>query len=264
MLLRRIREHAGKHNWFAVAIDLAIVVLGVFLGMQVTNWNEARLDHDKGEAYRARIVTDLASNVRDLEARAGYYRSVKHFAEETLADLDGEKRLSDAQFLIDAYQATQIYPRPVSRFTYDEMMAVGALDTIANVDERERISNYYISVETSEVSFKGVMPYRDAARRAIPYRVQQRIRTQCAESLEIEHAGLGLLSLPEHCDLGLSAAELGRAAARVRATPGLELDLTRHLADLDQKLIQVERLKQRAERLSAEMTGRPIPSQGTN
>ena len=32
MVIRRIREHVGAHNWFAVGVDLAIVVAGVFLG----------------------------------------------------------------------------------------------------------------------------------------------------------------------------------------------------------------------------------------
>ena len=32
MVVRRIRDHVATHNWFAVAIDLAIVVVGVFLG----------------------------------------------------------------------------------------------------------------------------------------------------------------------------------------------------------------------------------------
>lgn len=34
MVIARIREHVATHNWFAVAIDVAIVVVGVFLGMQ--------------------------------------------------------------------------------------------------------------------------------------------------------------------------------------------------------------------------------------
>ena len=42
MILRRISEHVKTQNWFAVAIDFVIVVAGVFLGIQLGNWNEAR------------------------------------------------------------------------------------------------------------------------------------------------------------------------------------------------------------------------------
>jgi hypothetical protein len=33
MILRRLREHVTHHNWFAVTIDFAIVVVGVFVGI---------------------------------------------------------------------------------------------------------------------------------------------------------------------------------------------------------------------------------------
>jgi len=48
MLLRRVREHVTAHNWLAVSVDLIIVVLGVFLGIQLSNWNAERLAHEVG------------------------------------------------------------------------------------------------------------------------------------------------------------------------------------------------------------------------
>ncbi|MEM9233952.1 MAG: hypothetical protein AAGA69_06890 [Pseudomonadota bacterium] len=42
MLLRRITEHVKAQNWTAVALDFVIVVVGVFMGIQVANWNDAR------------------------------------------------------------------------------------------------------------------------------------------------------------------------------------------------------------------------------
>lgn len=42
MILRRVIAHVKAQNWFAVAIDFVIVVLGVFIGIQVANWNAAR------------------------------------------------------------------------------------------------------------------------------------------------------------------------------------------------------------------------------
>ena len=54
MLLRRISKHVKDQNWFAVLIDFAIVVVGVFIGLQVANWNEARSENE-------RVATQLAS-----------------------------------------------------------------------------------------------------------------------------------------------------------------------------------------------------------
>jgi hypothetical protein len=48
MILRRVREHVGSHNWFAVAVDFVIVVIGVFVGIQASNWNQARAERSQG------------------------------------------------------------------------------------------------------------------------------------------------------------------------------------------------------------------------
>lgn len=254
MILRRIREHVGTHNWFAVGVDLVIVVLGVFLGTQVSNWNAERLAREAGHDYRARIVRDVDTNRDDMQARTAYYRQVRDFGLRVLGDLEGAQRVSDEQFLIAAYQASQIYPRPMTRATYDEVLAVGALSTLGDIDTRDRISNHYTHIETSETTFRNVPPYREVVRRAIPYRVQEAIRTNCAEALDFSGGtGLGRMTLPSECQLGLSATELSRAAARVRATPGLELDTTRLLADLDQKLLQAGRAEERATTLIEEL-----------
>ena len=52
MILRRITEHVKAQNWFAVAIDFVIVVVGVFIGIQVSN--AARADRNREQAPHAR------------------------------------------------------------------------------------------------------------------------------------------------------------------------------------------------------------------
>ena len=40
MVIRQIRQHATTHNWFAVVVDLAVVGIGVFIGIEAANWNQ--------------------------------------------------------------------------------------------------------------------------------------------------------------------------------------------------------------------------------
>jgi len=37
MLLRRVIQHFRKQEWTAIGIDFLIVVVGVFMGIQVSN-----------------------------------------------------------------------------------------------------------------------------------------------------------------------------------------------------------------------------------
>ena len=74
MILKRMREQPGQQNWFGVAVDLAILILGVFLGIQVNNWNQDRLAKHAGQEYRQRIIGDIDSNRIDLVNRLTYFR----------------------------------------------------------------------------------------------------------------------------------------------------------------------------------------------
>ena len=40
MLLRRVIEHTKAQNWTAIVLDFVIVVVGVFIGIEVSNWKE--------------------------------------------------------------------------------------------------------------------------------------------------------------------------------------------------------------------------------
>ena len=82
MLLRRVTQHVKDQNWTAVVIDFVIVVVGVFIGIQVANWNDARL----GAARKRQIVEAL---VTDIEDSIGVQRS---FVEEIDSGLSAWER----------------------------------------------------------------------------------------------------------------------------------------------------------------------------
>ena len=80
MVIRRIREHVTTHNWFAVVIDLAVVGIGVFLGIEAANWNQRRVDRAEAAQYRLLIIDNLRANEADIAARTSYYRQVRAHA----------------------------------------------------------------------------------------------------------------------------------------------------------------------------------------
>lgn len=63
MILRSITEHVKAQNWTAVALDFFIVVVGVFIGIQVSNWNDGRSDRARESA----IIEALKQDFRKLD-----------------------------------------------------------------------------------------------------------------------------------------------------------------------------------------------------
>lgn len=61
MLLRRITQHVTDQNWFAVFIDFLIVVVGVFIGIQVSNWNQSLKDQQDEALFYASLHQDILS-----------------------------------------------------------------------------------------------------------------------------------------------------------------------------------------------------------
>lgn len=61
MILRRIVESLRSQNWRVAFLELLIVIVGVFVGLQVDAWNNARLESER----RAQIVSALATNLID-------------------------------------------------------------------------------------------------------------------------------------------------------------------------------------------------------
>ena len=100
MILRRIIAHFRKQEWIAIAIDFVIVVVGVFVGLQVNNWNEARSERAK-EAF---AIAALRSDFQALDF------SVSHGVCWHRRALDG------LQVIAEALNAGRLDPEDEARF----------------------------------------------------------------------------------------------------------------------------------------------------
>lgn len=247
MVIRRIREHVAGHNWFAVAVDIAIVIIGVFLGMQANNWNQRRLDRASASAYRQQIIDDLKSNEVDMETRQAYYRAVRSHALAALSMIEEPSRSPGEPFLVDAYQASQVWARPLARTGYDEMIGAGLSGGIGDRETRSRLTAYYTQIRQFDVTALGTTSYRERLRQTMPYAVQLAAQRGCGDRVTTLTSGTQIAALPDSCKLELDRATIMRSVSRLRAAHLLE-DLTRHIADLDQKLAGYERFRRLAHR----------------
>lgn len=144
MILRRVAEHTKAQNWFAVTLDLLIVVVGVFIGIEVANWNEARQDRRDERRYYGQLLVDLRTDLVSLaEAKR---RADRHdnAAQLVLERLDGAPtRASPGRLAKAIHQAGWIFIPHASRGTYDELISTGNLGLLRNSQLKSEIANYY-------------------------------------------------------------------------------------------------------------------------
>jgi hypothetical protein len=67
MILRRFTKHVTEQNWFAVGLDVIVVVLGIFLGMQLTEWNEDRKVKAEWRSTLESLQVEFTINLQSIE-----------------------------------------------------------------------------------------------------------------------------------------------------------------------------------------------------
>ncbi len=72
MILRRVIKHFREQEWTAIFLDLLIVVVGVFVGLQVNNWNEQQAENRLEHEYLERLYVDMNGSLQDYERNNGW------------------------------------------------------------------------------------------------------------------------------------------------------------------------------------------------
>jgi hypothetical protein len=179
MILRRIADAFRQQDWFTVLVEILIVVMGVFLGLQVSNWNEARAHRAEERGFLAQLRNELNASVNVIDSQSRYVSEVVASGRRALAYLNrGEDCARDCEeLLVDFFHASQVWGTPYDYTKYQEALRLGfpsvpatgnavkqfyvylnGWDTVngAAPAYRERIRGYF-TPEAAEALWQGCM-----------------------------------------------------------------------------------------------------------
>ena len=77
MIARRLTTSLKEQHWTTISIELVIVIIGVFVGTQFSNWSEARLEQRQTERMLDQLVPELDNQIAFFEFAKRYYRECK-------------------------------------------------------------------------------------------------------------------------------------------------------------------------------------------
>ncbi len=190
MILRRVIAHVRKQEWTAIWIDLVIVVVGVFIGIQVANWNEARLEDQRAHDFLARLSGDLEQELASIDKRSAYISRSIAYGEAALqwaedGTLSGG---SGWQTMLAFAQASRILPYSPVDSTYQEMRSAGELGLVRDTALRTALTEYFVSGTYARADYilKLNPEYRRLVRGLTPYRIGRYIATQCFDMAVVE------------------------------------------------------------------------------
>ena len=217
MILRRFSESLKQQNWTAIWIEFVLLVAGVFLGIQVANWNAAHAEERLGRAYAQQLARDLKVDQESLSRLTAYYAAVLQSVRETDALLRADNPDPRA-LVINAYRATEVRYAPQARATWDQMVSAGHVDLLPNGLAEGGLAQYYGFDTARQIYAMGLdSPYRRTVRRIIPMAMQVALQSGCSDS----NAG----RFVETCEFDADPAELKEVAQVLRSDPVVLGDL---------------------------------------
>lgn len=177
MILRRITQHVKDQNWTAIGIDFLIVVLGVVIGIQVSNWNAARLERQQEAALLANMRDDLHDDAGAMQGRIVALGQAAAYGQDVLDRLSSDEPCTDDCWttIVHAFHASQWLDLSVDRTTFDEMRRLGMPSDDAL---RDALDTYVLRSERLDLANE-VPRYRELARSIIPVLAQQHLWDQC-------------------------------------------------------------------------------------
>ena len=242
MILRRLSANLRTQNWTAIAIEFLIVVVGVFIGTQVANWNQGRLEQQATKRMLVQLIPELRTELQFFGNVKAYYAITRRYADQATEGWQDRRRMTDSDFVIAAYQASQITGIGINPDSWS--LTFGG-EQLRNIDDPavRRNLEVVLTSDYSPVEFAAVAtPYREQVRRVIPIEIQDQIREKCGDrNLKTAYA-VYLNVLPAGCTLRIDPAQASTTAAALRARPELVGELRWHLAAVATYLANAEAL----------------------
>jgi len=148
MLLRRLSAHVRGENWFAVVLDLIVVVVGLFIGLQIDTWWGEQKDGQLESAYLLEIREDFEANRSSLQGQIAR-------AEQTIRDmliLQTQSSLAEPSIslaeLNERFSSVTVMPSfVVSTRAYANLTGSGDLKLIRNRSLKNALAAYYAAAE---------------------------------------------------------------------------------------------------------------------
>ena len=143
MLLRRISIHVKEQNWFAVGVDFIIVVVGVFIGIQVANWNEAQKANADEHATLLQLADEFAEIRSVLERQITAREKWVDDLSVLIAALEGtDSREDDPGIKSGLLGATAVGRLPSRSATYIQLTSGGGLNALSDDELKADLVSY--------------------------------------------------------------------------------------------------------------------------
>lgn len=149
MILRSLTKHVKDQNWFAVWIDFGIVVVGVFIGIQVANWNEMQTERDKTQRTLSAVLTDLETLRDELSVNRAHHVDTAIAIDSLMSSLEADEDLGPDIVKEVFRRAFVLSVLPSPPAALDDLLVAARLDLLDKVALRDALRGLADEVDSN-------------------------------------------------------------------------------------------------------------------
>jgi hypothetical protein len=143
--------HFRKQDWIAIGLDFIIVVVGIFVGLQVSQWNDDRQDRVLEQQYLQSLKSDFESDIDELDDAIERARSRAQLFRSIQSAIAAQHVGGDPNDFIWAVFNTNLLNYPVyTRTTINDLLSTGNLQLVQDNELKKAIADYYADIEYKE------------------------------------------------------------------------------------------------------------------
>ncbi len=218
MLLRRVIEHVKAQNWFAVCLDFIIVVIGVFLGIQIGNWNEDRIFENRERQLLVELRAEISEGIEVAGVWQQFLGDVYEAGARSIDFIDTDQQCTEECWgrIIDFFHASQFISLDLDRTVFNEMQRNGWPSSRA---VESAVTAYYTQGAGIAGNLNERPAYRTLIRELIPHTMLDVLWEGCHD---VER---GIESLSRDCTYESSPGELRAVVDTIRTNPRVKTTL---------------------------------------
>ena len=141
---------AGRYFKYALG-EIALVMIGILLALQVNNWNNNRIDSKREVGYIKNIERDLKNQLKAIDIQMDFEKEVVEYCKIVLKPYNETNTLKiDSTFAVAigsiTTRRTFLNPNPA----YTELISSGNIELLKNENFKDQLINYYQELERIE------------------------------------------------------------------------------------------------------------------
>jgi hypothetical protein len=155
MLIKRLARFIGQHDWFSVAAEILVVIVGLMLAFQIDRWWEQRGENVEEREYVARLIADVQSDIPVINYAIELASLRKEMADLLMdvAENPSAATKDPVLFIVAVQQAAFTYSPILAAYTFEDLRSTGNMRLLRDPTSRDALYGYY-NFDRSQIQYR--------------------------------------------------------------------------------------------------------------